>query len=293
MINVQEVGFSPDVSKSKNEEENDIDDSLSATKTMFDNNGTFDKTDSDEENNELETSIPNDLFQLYIDANFSQSVTSTSNSFSDINSTTLNTPNLDEIVPSIQVDDFLKTLNLNTSNSNNENENFVSPTIHISNQAERFEDLPNVASNGIDNLEEIDMEMEPEFRGQERDSIQVQTSIDNKYKNMPLPVFSPEHKEHPVINTSVFNVESTVATSSEANDYIEDMICNDEKKRQKSVRFANATPPENIHELQSRLTENPTSEPKACLPKQKYKRRSIQVQIPVHFKSGYVFTTKI
>ena len=288
VINVQKVAFSPDASKSKSEEDSDIDDSLSATTTMFDNNGTFDKINSGEENNELETSIPNDLFELYIDANFSQPVTSTANSFSDINSTTLNTPNLDEIVPSIQVDDFLKTLIPNPSNNNNGNGNIVSPILQITNQEEEHEDLHNMSSKDIDNLEEIDMEMEPESRCTPTDDNQDKLSIDTKYKNIPFPELSLEPKELPVLDTSVNRLENGKDTSFVANDCLDYVNVNDEKKIQKSVRFANATPTENIKELQSRLAENPTSEPKASPPKQRYKRRSIQVQIPVHFKSGYV-----
>ena len=202
VINVQKVAFSPDVSKSKSQEDSDIDDSLSATKTMFDNNATFDKTDSGEENNELETSIPNDLFQLYIDANFSQPVTNASNSFSDINSTTLNTPNLDEIVPSIQVDDFLKTLIPNPSNYNNKNENIVSPIIQITNQEKELGDLNNVAIKDIDNLEEIDMEMEPESSCTPTNDNQDEISMDNN-KNNPFPELSLEPKESPVLGTSL------------------------------------------------------------------------------------------
>lgn len=64
----------------------------------------------------------------------------------------------------------------------------------------------------------------------------------------------------------------------------------EEKKNQKSVRFLNATPKEDIQQECTSLTgidkHSHTSGTEATFSKRNPKRRSIQVQIPVHFKTG-------
>ena len=280
------MAFSPDVSKSNNDDQSDIDDNLTATKDMFDTD-TYNKTESTAENDELENLIPNDLFELYIDANFNQPVTNSSHSFSDINSTALNTPNIDEIVPSIQVEDFLKTLNPNAFDDNNINDASVCHINSNKKADEEFGDLHSTSTD-VDNLEEVDMDMEVESSCQAPKHNEDQTllSLDNK----PYSDFSIELKGKGGLDMFVDTVVTSGSTSFLDHEY-ENVKCNDDKKVQKSVRFANATPTDNIeNELQSIPTNNPTSEPKASPPKQRYKRRSIQVQIPVHFKSGYVLT---
>ena len=68
----------------------------------------------------------------------------------------------------------------------------------------------------------------------------------------------------------------------------EEIQSNDtQNKIQKSVRFVDITPIVNNQESYLPLeTEGPSSEPKNRAVKHKPKRRSIQVQIPVHFQSG-------
>ena len=68
----------------------------------------------------------------------------------------------------------------------------------------------------------------------------------------------------------------------------EEIQSNDtQNKTQKSVRFVDVTPIVDTQESYLPLeTEGPSSEPKNRVVKHKHKRRSIQVQIPVHFQSG-------
>ena len=247
---------------------------------MFGNNDKSDNENGD--GNVLEKSISNDLFELYIDANFDQALPETIDSFNDINSTTLNTPNIDEIVPSIQIDSFLENLTSAPNNIISKNDSMENITIN------KLDDKPlSETTEGCDNFDEIDMDMETlgDVHFLKYDLNHIEHALPNHIAKHAID--APTVKE----SNGTLNDPSS---NNNATEYLEETNClirkdiNDDKKSIKSVRFLNATPNENdAPKVQPHRDNNqPASEQKLPRPKNKNKRRSIQVQIPVHFRSG-------
>ena len=275
VINAPEVAFSEENSVPNVQDDNLIDDQLSCTQYMFDH--TTESKAGIAGDDMLEKSISNDLFELYIDANFDKAIPGTKDSFNDINSTTLNTPNIDEIIPSIQVDSFLENLTINTENNTLANAN------PVESETAKDKSLTTIV-DGIDNFEEIDMDME----------ILGNTHIVTNEHN---PKLSCDHTlKH---TNSESSLQETFCTENYQTQLIKDKNNLEEptnvnekdeaidRKSSKSVRFLNATPIENALKTATRIENNhPISEQKISRPKNISKRRSIQVQIPVHFRSG-------
>ena len=267
VINVPKVAFSPRPEEFDNDENSDIDDSLLSTEDMF--GKTDDKTKNfDEKENALEKPIPDDLFELYLDANFSRQNAETTQNFNDIQDANLNTPNLDDIVPSFQIDDFLRDLNAKSLEHND-----ASPKTYTC--QENYSE-----SDNQDNLEsqdcigEAEMDIECE-KPQLTEVIETDISFENNKK----------YGSHATSRHDFKEIQSDGNNSLAAQEEIQS---NDaQNKTQKSVRFVDVTPIVDKQESYLPLeTEGPSSEPKNRFVKHKPKRRSIQVQIPVHFQSG-------
>ena len=291
VINVHNVVCSPDVPKCESEENSDIDDNLSDTKDMFELKEVLVSNEDGVNDTDLERTIPNDLFELYIDANFSQPLPETNHNFSGITTIDLNTPKLEEIVPSIQVEDFLKELS--TKNEDNDYEGNKTNSYNI-NEKEQLYDINLGADADLhDNLEEIDMEMEHEaIVPATEDSKNDLSSQDAAIKMAQMADIHNEHKNLEIVHNSK-DVEEVKNTTNLVDKWSSDGKINDNgeaKKSQKSVRFLNATPNEDIRKDFQALTgsdkHSHTSETESNIPKRKPKRHSIQVQIPVHFKTG-------
>ena len=277
VINAPKVAFSTEVCNSNDKDNNEIDEQLTSTEHMFGNITESEKANEDE--NVLEKSISHDLLELYIDANFDQPLPGTIDSFNDINSTTLNTPNIDEIIPSIQIDSFLENLTSTSININSKNNPMENTTI------EKFDDKAIIeTAEGLDNFDEIDMDME---------TLGEVNLLKEDWNHIPQA--SPDHI---ATNMGPAVKESDCTLDAQSNDYtaaenLEDRMCLrtkdiSEKKSIKSVRFLNATPNENdaLKVQPHRNYNQPASEQRISRPKNGNKRRSIQVQIPVHFRSG-------
>ena len=275
VINAPEVAFSEENSVPNDMDDNHIDDKLSDTQYMFDNTNEPKAGLSDDDM--LEKSISNDLFELYIDANLDKAIPDTKDSFNDINSTTLNTPNIDEIIPSIQVDSFLENLTINTQNSTFANANPV--------ESETTKDKSLITIvDGIDNFEEIDMDMEilgntHIVTNENNPKLSCDHTLKHTYSESSLQeTFCTENYQ-----TQLMKDKNNLEEPTNMNEKDEAI----DRKSSKSVRFLNATPIENALKTVTRIENNhPISEQKISRPKNISKRRSIQVQIPVHFRSG-------
>ena len=151
--------------------------------------------------------------------------------------------------------------------------------------------LPSNVDNGPsqDNLDEVDMEMEDEMLhttemtkpGCSADDINLYAINSNDVNNTNK--YSADNCKNIDLETSSI---STYNCSSQA----EIKNANEEPKSHKMVRFLNATPKEDIQlDCASVTATDQTSEQtisNSAFPKHKPKRRSIQVQIPVHFRTG-------
>ena len=229
----------------------------------------------------LEKSISNDLFELYIDANFDQQIPQINDTFTDIKTTTLNTPSIDDIIPSIKVDSFLENL------TSFEDTEVKGDTLKCTNlvELENKEEKPTINTiEGKDNFEEIDMDMETlgdiQFINNESacniEANSDKLSVQNNEKDNLQDTLCMVHNEVNV-NSPDRSEEKTNLAENDGQD----------KKSLKTVRFLNATPNENAQTVQERKeNKQPVSEQRISRPKNTSKRRSIQVQIPVHFRSG-------
>ena len=278
VINAPEVSFSEKTSVTNDNEGSAIDDRLSSTKYMFENNS---EPKCEIEDDLLEKSISNDLFELYIDANFDQQIPQINDTFNDIKSTTLNTPNIDDIIPSIKIDSFLE--NLTSFEDTEVKGDTLKCTTLV--ESKNREEKPKINTiEGKDNFDEIDMDMETlgdiQFINNESasnidansDKLSIQNNDEDNSQDTMCTVRNEVNVNSPDRSEEKINLEE--------ND-------GQDKKSLKTVRFLNATPNENPQTVQERKeNKQPVSEQRISRPKNTSKRRSIQVQIPVHFRSG-------
>ena len=248
---------------------------------MFNNNSES-KFEAEGADN-LEKSISNDLFELYIDANFDQPIPQINDNFDDIHSTTLNTPNIDDIIPSIQVDSFLDDLTSTSINTNVISKALDSePPVEF--QGSEDKPLSNTIE-GNDNFEEIDMDMETVGETQfvnNKMSDNIQFSSDDRTSH---PDKDTSNDSNGLVSNEIQHMSGP--DNIEEKSDLEEKNTGCDKKSLKSVRFLDATPNENTRKIQERIENSlPVSEQKISRPKNTSKRRSIQVQIPVHFRSG-------
>ena len=249
---------------------------------MFDNNSEskFEAKGADM----LEKSISNDLFELYIDANFDQPIPQVNDNFDDIHSTTLNTPNIDDIIPSIQVDSFLEDLTSTSIHTDVNSKTLESEKHPVEFQSSEDKPLSNKIE-GNDNFEEIDMDMETvgeiQFVNSEM-SDNLQFSSDDRTSHLDV---DNSNDSKCLVSNEIQHISGP--DNIEKKSDLEEKNNGCDKKSLKSVRFLDATPNENTQKVQERRENNlPVSEQKMSRPKNVSKRRSIQVQIPVHFRSG-------
>ena len=122
---------------------------------------------------------------------------------------------------------------------------------------------------------------ETQFINQEiSDSLQVPSEDQTSFHNNP----SLQASNDLVSNKSQ---HLNAPDNTEEKLYLEEKYYGYDKKSLKSVRFLNASPNKNTQKIQERREINiPVSEQEVSRPKNTSKRRSIQVQIPVHFRSG-------
>ena len=245
---------------------------------MFENNS---EPKCEIEDDLLEKSISNDLFELYIDANFDQQIPQINDTFTDIKSTTLNTPSIDDIIPSIKVDSFLENLTSFEDTEVKGDTLKCTTLVELKNKEEK----PMINTiEGKDNFEEIDMDMETlgdiQFINNEgacnieanSDKLSIQNNEEDNSQETMCMVRNEVNVNSPDRSEEKINLEE--------ND-------GQDKKLLKTVRFLNATPNENAQTVQDRKeNKQPVSEQRISRPKNTSKRRSIQVQIPVHFRSG-------